>query len=56
MFGKPTDWKAAAAALHAPIRDEDWARVLPPLEALEKALGPLAETVPHHEELWTKPE
>jgi hypothetical protein len=56
MSGKPTDWKAVAAALDAPIREEDWARVLPPLEALERAFRPLQEEIPHHEELWTKPE
>jgi hypothetical protein len=56
MLGKPTDWKALAAPLDAPIREEDWARVLPPLEALERAFRPLQETIPHHEGSWTKPE
>jgi hypothetical protein len=56
MLEKPTDWKAIAGALGAPIRDADWPRVLPPLEALERAMRPLEETIPHHEGLWTKPE
>jgi hypothetical protein len=56
MLGNPTDWKAVAAALHAPIREEDWARVLPPLEALELALRPLQKAIPHHETPWTTPE
>jgi hypothetical protein len=56
MLGKSTDWKVLAAALDVPIREEDWPRVLPPLEALERALRPLEETIPHHEAPWTKPE
>jgi hypothetical protein len=56
MLAKPTDWKAVATALDAPIREDDWAQVLPPLQALERAFRALQETIPHHEELWTKPE
>jgi hypothetical protein len=56
MLQKPIDWKAVAAALDAPIREEDWARVLPPLEALDRAMEPLRASIPHHGELWTKPE
>lgn len=52
-MAKMTDWKALAAALHAPIVEEDWPQVLPVLENLERALQPLREGIAHSEGPWT---
>ncbi|HEX5431663.1 MAG TPA: hypothetical protein VFW83_06840 [Bryobacteraceae bacterium] len=48
-----TDWRALAAALRAPIEQEDWAQVLPVMENLERALDPLRENLDHGEAPWT---
>jgi hypothetical protein len=51
---KVTDWKALARAQG--LTDEQAARLLPVLEALEKILRPAFETLPHDAMPWTGPE
>jgi hypothetical protein len=51
-----TDWKKIAGALDPPIPAADIERVVPILEALEKAFRPLKGTIPAGADLWTGPE
>jgi len=48
-----TDWKALARAQS--LTEEQAARLLPVLEALEKILRPAFESLPHDAMPWTGP-
>ncbi|MBV8843844.1 MAG: hypothetical protein JO307_13625 [Bryobacterales bacterium] len=49
-----TDWKAIAAAVHAPIRDDDTA-VIANLDILESSFRPLQDAIPFGTPPWTGP-
>ena len=51
-----TDWKKTAAALDPPIPEADVEKLLPVMEALEKAFRPLQRTVTPESEVWAGPE
>ncbi|HWZ32947.1 MAG TPA: hypothetical protein VNX18_16515 [Bryobacteraceae bacterium] len=51
-----TDWKKIAAALEPPIPGPDVEKIVPTLEALEKAFRPLQKTIPAGADVWTGPE
>ena len=50
-----TDWRAIAAAVHAPIRDDDTA-VITTVENLERSFRPLQEAIPFGAAPWTGPD
>jgi len=51
-----TDWKALARASGQQLSEEEIARLLPVLEALERILRPRFEALPHDVMPWTGPE
>ncbi len=51
-----TDWKKTAAALDPPIPEADVEKLLPVMEALEKAFRPLQQRLTAESEVWTGPE
>jgi len=51
-----TDWRKTAAALDPPIPEPDIEKLLPVMEALESAFGPLQLTLASESEVWTGPE
>jgi hypothetical protein len=51
-----TDWKQIALALEPPIPADDVDKVVPVLEALERAFAPLRSSIPAGADLWTGPE
>jgi hypothetical protein len=51
-----TDFRKLAAALEPPIPAADVDKIVPTLEALEKAFRPLQRTIPAGADVWTGPE
>jgi hypothetical protein len=51
-----TDWKKTAAALDPRIPEADVEKLLPVMEALEKAFLPLQRTLTAESDVWTGPE
>ena len=49
-----TDWQAVAAALKAPIREDD-RPMLETLEKLEESFRALQASIPHAATLWSGP-
>ena len=50
-----TDWKLIAVALDPPIPQPDLEKIVPVLDALERAFRPLVATLPHGADVWTVP-
>jgi hypothetical protein len=51
-----TNWKKIAGALDPPIPEADIEKLLPVMEALEKAFRPLQKTLTPECDVWTGPE
>ncbi len=51
-----TQWKKTAAALDPPIPEPDVEKLLPVMEALEAAFGPLQASLTPESDVWTGPE
>ena len=52
--GRP-DWAARAKAAHPPVPEDILDQVVPPLEALERAFGPLVLEIPPDGLAWDGP-
>lgn len=50
------DWKELAGVLNVPLHAGDQARVISPLESLERAIQPLRERVQLDTPMWTPAE
>jgi len=47
-----TDWKRVAAALDPPIPDADVEKLVPVMDALEDAFGPLKGFLTPEDDIW----
>jgi hypothetical protein len=54
MIGGMTDWKKTAAALDPAIPEADIEKLLPVMEALERAFRPLQLTLTPESDVWTE--
>ena len=51
-----TDWKKIASAADPPVPPAVAEKIVPVLEALEAAFGPLSRSIPPGADVWTGPE
>ena len=54
ILANMTDWRAVAAALKAPVREDDGA-IIEALEKLERYFRVLQKEIPHAAPLWSGP-